>query len=199
MENNNGSFYKPTMRYNEFMVLELLHDDHTITQRTLCNHLGLSVASVNSYLDSLEERQYLKRERLSSKTVYYHLTARGVKRKNYLKISYFKSLREMYQTSRDNIINFIKDITGSEKNRLLRYGAGEVAEMIVQVIKDEPTHALEIVAIIDDDLTKQGTTLYGFPIIAYDAIDKFPHDGILIASYTLNRLHLIEQFSYGVC
>lgn len=191
------AFYKPTKHYNEYRVLEHVHANRRMTQRALCDVLGLSVASINHYLDSLETRGMLKRNKKSSKTVHYTLTSAGIKRKNYLKISYFKSMRSMYHASKDSVLEFLSTHTGGKTKTLLMYGAGEVAELFLQIIKDSPAHPLSITAVIDDDQAKQGTMVHGVPVVALEESSNYAHDGILIGSYTNNDQMIDKLLSMG--
>ncbi len=191
------AFYKPTKHYNEYQLLEYLHANHRVTQRALCDALRLSVASINHYLEDLETRGLLKRVKQSTKVVHYHLTEKGIKRKNYLKISYFKAMRGIYHASKNSVLAFLETLTGNVAKTLLIYGAGEVAELFVQIIKDQPHHAITIPAVIDDDPAKQGASMHGVPVIALESAIKYRHDGVLIGSYTNNAQMINNLKTYG--
>ncbi len=177
-------FYRPTKTFNEFKMLETIHEESDLTQRRLCQIVGLSVSTTNGYLDDLESRGLMKREYQSPKTVSYSLTKKGVEHKNYLKLTYFRSLRSMYLSSRRNVLSALKETITELPCRLILYGSGEVAELILQVIKDETDFSITVAAVIDDEKDKQGQTLFGVPVIGYESIHDHGHDGILIASHT---------------
>jgi len=178
-----NAFFKPTTKYNEFLLLELLHSNPTITQRQLCKELSLSVAAINDYLKNMVSEGYLVKKRISYKNVHYNLSDSGIRRKNYLKINYFNSIQYMYRSSKEDVLSFLKDIVGEEPRKLILYGAGEVAELLLEVLSNGD-NTISIVAILDDDETEQNKTLHGFPVIDFHDIDNYVHDGILIASYT---------------
>jgi len=152
---------------------------------------------VNVYIDNLEEKGYLIRDYKSPKIVYYNITPEGIKRKNYLAITYFHELLKLYKLSEENIENFLLRLENKGYRKVLLYGAGEVAETLLGVIKGRIDKPLIVLALIDDDENRQGKELLGYKIISRDNIFKYKHDGIVITSYTfedeiMNRLKEIQ-------
>ena len=86
--------------------------------------------------------------------------------------------------AKDNIISFLNQIIDKGFKKILLYGAGEVAEIILQVMNDDNTLPLEVLAVIDDNESKTGETFVNLPVISLTEINHFEHDGILISSYT---------------
>ena len=103
----NNLFFKPTQLYKEFILLDLISKSPNITQRTLANHLNVSVSNVNNHIDEYEKKGYLKREYLSSKTVEYLITKKGIERKNLLNLNFLKSSQLILDSAKANIIEFI--------------------------------------------------------------------------------------------
>ena len=64
------------------------------------------------------------------------------------------------------------------------YGAGEVAETIIEVVRDNKDSGLNIVAIVDDDKAKIGTEMLGYKVVSINNISGINHDAIIITSYT---------------
>jgi len=52
-------FFKPTLLYKEYLILDLIAKDAFITQRVMSEALGVSVSLVNGYLDELEDKKYI--------------------------------------------------------------------------------------------------------------------------------------------
>jgi FlaA1/EpsC-like NDP-sugar epimerase len=67
------------------------------------------------------------------------------------------------------------------------YGAGEVAEIMLQVINTDKSIPLNAIAIIDDNPDKLNQYVSGTLIIPLEKIDSLKHDGILVSSYTNNE------------
>jgi len=179
----NNLFFKPTQLYKEFILLDLISKNPNITQRTLANHLNVSVSNVNNHIDEYEKKGYLKREYLSSKTVEYLITKKGIERKNLLNLNFLKSSQLILDSAKANIIEFINKLKEKDYKKILFYGAGEVAEIMLHVIRKENPQLIEVAGIIDDDVNKQAGSIEGINIISLDRINEIEHDGILISSY----------------
>jgi predicted transcriptional regulator len=48
---SNNAFFKPTVLYKEFLILDLIEKNKDITQRQMAEALGVAVSMVNHYLD----------------------------------------------------------------------------------------------------------------------------------------------------
>jgi DNA-binding MarR family transcriptional regulator len=177
------SFFKPTQLYKEYMILDLIEKNKDITQRELASHLGIAVSMVNSHLDIYEKDKLIKRKKHSTKTVEYFVTKKGSERRKLLNIWYLKSSHSVYLSAKDNITIFLNQIIDKGFKRILLYGAGEVAEIILQVMNDDNQIPLEVVAIIDDNIDRIGDKLVNLPIITLSELGNYNHDGIMISSY----------------
>jgi FlaA1/EpsC-like NDP-sugar epimerase len=138
---------------------------------------------VNQYLDDYEKNGLIKRKKHSAKTVEYFVTKKGMERKKLLNISYLKSTYAVYDSAKDNIIIFLNQVIEKGYKKLLLYGAGEVAEIMLQTIQNDPSIPVEIVAVIDDDETKIGCKIINKLIISRSKITTIEHDAVLVASY----------------
>jgi len=188
MENN--SFFKPTPLYKEFMILDLIEKNKDITQRHISDELGIAVSMVNKYLDEYEEKKLIKRKKYSTKTVEYFVTKKGIERKRYLNIGYLHSTQKLYDSAKENIVSFLDQMIDKGFKNILLYGAGEVAEILLQTIKTDNSIPINVLAVIDDDKDKQGQYLLTAKVISLDEINQIEHDGILISSYTNNEIIL---------
>lgn len=193
----NKSFFKPTLLYKEFIILDLIEKDANITQRKISKTMGVAVSMINSYLTSYEKNGLIKKKKYSSKTVEYFVTKKGKERTKLLNIWYLKSSHEVYLSAKDNIIRFLNQIINKGFKKILLYGAGEVAEILLQVMNDGTNIPLEVLAVIDDDESKHNNFIVNKPIICYKQIKSFDCDGILVSSFKHNekinaRLELIN-------
>jgi len=180
---SDNSFFKPTLLYKEFMILDLIEKDANITQREISKTIGVAVSMVNQYLDIYEKNGLIKRKKHSTKTVEYFVTKKGMERRKLLNIWYLKSSHEVYLSAKDNIIKFLNQIINKGFKKILLYGAGEVAEIMLQVMNDDSNIPLEVLAVVDDDASKQNDTIVNKPIISINQIYIFEHDGILVSSF----------------
>ena len=177
------SFFKPTQLYHEYMILDLIEKNKNITQREMALSIGLSVSMVNSHLDTYELAGLIKRKKYTSKTVEYMMTKKGLERRKLLNIWYLKSSLDVYLPAKDNIITFLNNIISKGYKKILLYGAGEVAELMIRVMNDDRSMPLEVLAVIDDREVFN-KYLIQVPIVNKEQIGNYLHDGILISSYT---------------
>lgn len=178
-----NAFFKPTKLYKEFMILDLIEKDAKITQRTMSKELGVAVSMINGYIDDYEDKGYIRRNYISTKTVEYFITKKGIERKKYLNISYLNASQKVYRSAKENIVMFLDSLIESGYKNILLYGAGEVAEILLQVITNEKKHNINVLGVIDDDLLKQGALLLKYPVLSLDEAKLLNYDGILVSSY----------------
>ena len=196
---NDNSFFKPTLLYKEFMILDLIEKDAHVTQREISKTIGVAVSMVNQYIDNFEKKGLIKRKKHSTKTVEYFISKKGLERRKLLNIWYLKSSHEVYLSAKDNIIKFLNQIIHKGFKKILLYGAGEVAEIMLQVMNDDNNIPLEVLAVIDDDVSKQNDNIVNKPVIGSDQIKLFKHDGILVSSYKHHDAinHKLDLINYN--
>jgi DNA-binding MarR family transcriptional regulator len=191
---SDNSFFKPTLLYKEFMILDLIEKDANITQREISKTIGVAVSMVNQYIENFVEKGLIKKKKHSTKTVEYFVTRKGLERKKLLNISYLKNSQILYDSARENIEKFLNQLEIKGKKKLFLYGAGEVAEILLHTIYSSDNTTLTILGVIDDDIKKVGSSIYNTPIFSLDIVKNQIHDGILISSYT-NRNSIIRKLS----
>jgi FlaA1/EpsC-like NDP-sugar epimerase len=166
------------------MILDLISKEPDITQREMSSRLYVSVSMINTYLDTYEVQGLIKRDYVSSKDVNYSITKKGIERIKVLNFGYLKASQEIHRSAEENIIAFLNQIISKGFKRIILYGAGEIAESLLQVIHNDNSIPITAVAIIDDDPSKQGLSLVNTPIVKLADIKVFEHDGVLISSYS---------------
>ena len=194
---NKNPFFKPTPLYKEFMILDLIEKDAKITQRAISDALGIAVSMVNSYLDEYEDEGYIKRKYKSTKTVEYLITKKGIERKKVLNIGFLKSSQTIYDLAKTNIEKFLNQIIDRGFKKIILYGAGEVAEIMLQVISTDKMIPVDVVAVIDDDTSKINELIVNKEIISLKQVSDYEHDGIMISSYTNNDVMQEKLLNIG--
>ena len=177
-------FFNPTSELKELLLLQHIESKPDTTQKEIASVVGCAASMVNVYIDNLEEKNYMVRDYQSAKMVNYHITSEGIKRKNYLLISYMRELIDLYQLAKNNVKNFLHGIESKGFNNILLYGGGEVAETIIGVIRDRDTTTLNVIAVVDDSVEKKDKSILGYKIVGRDSIKEYKPDAIVITSYT---------------
>lgn len=195
---SDNSFFKPTLLYKEFMILDLIEKDPHITQREMAEEIGVAVSMINSYVDEYEKKGLIKRKKHSTKTVEYFVTKKGSERKKVLNIGYLNSSQRLYNQAKENIEIFLKQIEDKGFKNILLYGAGEVAELFLSTMNNQENLPMKVLAIIDDNPFKQNSRFMNYDVIPLDNISMFKFDGILISSYTNSQAIFTKLRSYNV-
>jgi DNA-binding MarR family transcriptional regulator len=184
---SDNSFFKPTLLYKEFMILDLIEKDQHITQREISKSIGVAVSMVNNYLNQYENNGLIKRKKHSTKTVDYFVTKKGMDRKKLLNIEYLHSSQRLYDEAKDNIVRFLLDKVDNKIKKLVLYGAGEVAGIIVDTIKSNNIDIL-IPYIIDDDVKKHGQRFYGIRVGSIIELKNVDYDAVMVSSYIHQKI-----------
>lgn len=177
-------FFSPTADLKELLLLQHIEKSPNTSQHAIAKEIDAAASMVNVYINRLEEKGYLIRDYQSLKIVYYNITPEGVKRKNYLSITYFHELLDLYRLAEQNIESFLIKLEEKGYRNILFYGAGEVAETILSVMNERLDKPLKLVALIDDNEKREKKELLGYEIISREEIKEYEHDGIVITSYT---------------
>lgn len=191
-------FFSPTSVLKELRLLQHIEAEADTTQHEIAKTIGGAPSMVNLYVDRLEKNGYMTRGYQSAKVVYYNITPKGIKRKNYLLINYMKELLDLYQLAKANVERFLLNIENKGFHDILLYGAGEVAETILGVIRDGNRGKLNVIALVDDNADLQGKDLLGFNIISREDISIYDADGILVTSYAYEDtiLEKLKELNY---
>ena len=176
-------YFSPTSELKELLLLQHIEEKPDTTQHEIAKVIGGVASMVNVYIDRLEKGNYMIRDYKSAKIVYYNITPEGIKRKNYLLINYMRELLDLYRLAKESVEDFLRGIEDKGFEKVLLYGAGEVAETILGVIRDRNKDTLNVLAVIDDDATIHGINLLGFTVISREEIYKYDHDAVIITSY----------------
>lgn len=177
-------FLTPTTELKELIILQHIENNEDTTQKELAEIVNAAPSMINVYINDYEEKGYIIREYISSKIVKYKITSDGVRRKNFLLITYLHELMKLYKLAKENIEKFLCNLEENGYKNILLYGAGEVAETILSVIRGKEILGINIVGLIDDDLSLQNKMLMGYKIISLKEVEEYNHDAIVITSYT---------------
>ena len=181
---SDNQFFKPTVLYKEYMILDMIEKNPNITQREMSKALGIAVSMVNDHIDQYEKDKLIKRKKHSTKTVEYFVTKKGSERRKVLNIGYLNASQHLYNSAKENIEQFLFQIEKRGFTSILLYGAGEVCEILLSTMRSNPSIKLMCGAVVDDDPNKWGTNVFGVKIIDKSEVFLNEHDGILISSFT---------------
>lgn len=179
-----NQFFKPTILYKEYMILDLIEKNPKITQREISKNIGVAVSMINLHLEEFEKKGLVRKKKYSTKTVEYLITKKGIERRKVLNIGYLNATKDLYFQAKDTFEKFLAQVKEKGFTNILLYGAGEVAEMILHAIMTSKTNQVNVLAVIDDDPNKIGGSIGSYKIIPKEHIREYDHDGILVSTYT---------------
>lgn len=179
-------FYKPTKTYREYHLLDTIENTTEITQRQLSQMLNTTVSIIHDDLEACVQAGYIFKKHIHKTKAVYQVTPLGLERKKYLNLAYYDAAQKLYDEAKKHLDKFLLELHAKNYHRLVLYGAGEVASMMLRAMR-ESTVSFHIQAIFDDDTHKQGTTLEDIRIEPFSRLDDTTYDGILVASYAHNQ------------
>lgn len=178
-----NEFYKATPLYKEYQILSLISHNDSITQRNISDSLHIAVSMVNKYLKEYEQSGLLDIHYISDKKVEYLITEKGEDRIRFLNIGFLSSSTQVYEEARRSVLETLERVLSPSTKNIIMYGAGEVAGIILDVLRSELITNIKVLAVIDDDINKQGKFISNIEIIPLDRIREFEYDEILVSSY----------------
>ena len=191
-------FLTPTAKLKQLLLLQHIEVNPGTTQKEMARTISAAPSMVNYYLNEYEEKNYIKRDYVSAKIVKYKITTEGLKQKNYLLINYLHELLKLYKLAEENVVEFLNHLEDMGYRKVLFYGAGEVAETILGIVRTREDSSLKVIGIIDDDERKKRDKLLGFEVLSREKIGEYDHDAIVITSYSaeVEILKKLKEMSY---
>ena len=115
-------FFSPTAELKELLLLQHIEKNPKTSQHEIARKIDDAASMVNVYINRLEEEGYLIRDYKSLKIVHYNITPEGIKRKNFLSITYFHELLQLYRLAEENIEGFLNKLEEKGYRNVLFYG-----------------------------------------------------------------------------
>lgn len=192
------SYFIFTAKYKRYLLLDLIYKNKTLTQRDIARLINVSLSMVNEYLEEYEIAGYIKREYISKKVVRYNITEKGIEHMRVLNIGYLAEIQRFYNDAKQGIYYFLNQLIEKGYKNMVLYGAGEVAQIILETIKSDKRITLNVVTLIDDDTKKQGLTLVDTKINSIEFINKVEHDCVMISSHANHQkiLSNLQRINY---
>jgi len=181
---SNIQFFMPTDKIKKLLLLEQIEKNKNVTQAQLAKYTHSAPSMINNYIKTLEKDGLLIKNKKSKRDVEYYITKKGIERKNYLLVTFMNELIELYNLTKENIESFIKNLENKGLKKVVFYGAGETAKVIIKVLKDMPESELELLFLVDDDEKKRGTLFEGYKVINPEKLKEYEYkiDAVIITS-----------------
>lgn len=162
---------------NTLKILQEIENDNTLTQRDLSKKLNISLGLVNIFIKRLVQKGYFKITTIPPTRVKYLLTPKGIAEKSRLAFEYLQYSLGFYNEIKTLLLNIYKELESLHAQRIVFYGAGEVAELAYLFLQQTN---IELVAVIDDN--QEGKTFFGFDILKTERLGESNIDYILLTT-----------------
>ncbi len=169
---------RPNGELRELLIVELQRGSN-VSQRALARRLGVAVGTVNRLLNDMVEAGYVQVFNRDVRPFAYRVTDDGQRYQRRLGLEHYSwvlgSLRRLEQRIRAKLL----ELRSRGVERVVFYGAGDVMEATYRVASGV---GLQVVGVVDDDPTKQGTRKGGLVVEPPSAINELEPDAVLITT-----------------
>ena len=171
-------------------VLDAVHGNSGLSQRSLASELGIALGLTNAYLKRCVRKGLVKISQTPPNRYAYYLTPKGFSEKSRLTAHYLKRSFEFYRDARGELEALFERCAAEGWRRAGLSGAGELAEVAILCTMRQ---RVEIVGIIDPGLGE--TRFMGIAVVA-TAGDLGPIDALVITD--LNRPQSVYESALAV-
>ena len=146
------------------LTLELLnavHNDSNLTQRSLASDLGIALGLANAYLKRCVKKGLVKVKQVPSNRFAYYLTPQGFAEKSRLTAEYLTQSFNFFRVARQQCAGMFAECNEKNLNRIALWGLGDLAEIATLCATEYPVTLVGVVA--------QGSTetsFHNIPIVS---------------------------------
>ena len=158
-------------------ILERVDNGKTPSQRDLAGELNISLGLVNSFIKRLVKKGFVKITTIPRNRIRYILTPSGAAEKTRLTYKYIQHSYSFYKDARQRLRKLCADLEKEGIQRIVFYGAGDLAEIAYISLQETP---IQLAAIVDDE--KKGQRFMKQIVIDSDCLNGIEFDRILITN-----------------
>lgn len=158
-------------------ILERVGNGRTPSQRDLAGELNISLGLVNSFIKRLVKKGFVKITTIPKNRIKYILTPSGAAEKTRLTYKYIQHSYSFYKDARHRLRKICADLEKNGVQRIVFYGAGDLAEIAYISLQETP---IQLAAIVDDE--KKGERFMKQIVADPDRLNGFVFDRILITT-----------------
>ena len=156
-------------------VLDALHDNASMSQRSLASELGIALGLTNAYIRRCVRRGLVKVSQAPANRYAYYLTPKGFAEKSRLTARFLTSSFGLYRRARQQCDELLAVAVARRWQRVALFGVGDVAEIALLCAMGQP---LAVVGAVS--LKAAGQRFLQLPVHATLA-ELAPVDGVLFA------------------
>jgi DNA-binding MarR family transcriptional regulator len=126
-------------------ILNAIHENERITQRTVAQDLGIALGLTNAYLKRCVKKGLIKVSQAPTNRYAYYLTPQGFSEKSRLTAEYLSDSFRFFRDARSQCTEALNEASRCGWNRIALYGASELTEVASLC----EASGVKIVAVID--------------------------------------------------
>ncbi|HAT36797.1 MAG TPA: MarR family transcriptional regulator, partial [Rhodospirillaceae bacterium] len=111
-------------------LLNAVHDNSAITQRSVASDLGIALGLANAYLKRCIRKGYIKVQQIPSNRYSYYLTPQGFAEKTRLTADYLTYSFTFFRRARQQCAQALKECERHGWRRVALAGASELSEIL---------------------------------------------------------------------
>lgn len=182
-------------------LLNAVHKNSSVTQRSVAQELGIALGLANAYLKGCVKKGLIKVSQAPANRYAYYLTPQGFTEKSRLTAEFLSQSFNLFRLARTEGTEILAHCESRGWNRVALYGLGDLAEIFTLSARG---FSLELVAVVNGKT--QTTEFAGLPVVqdipgldqvdviiicnivdsqgAYDsALSHFPDERILVPKF----------------
>ena len=140
-------------------VLDAVHENEKVTQRSVARDLGIALGLANAYLKRCVRKGLIKVNQIPPNRYLYYLTPKGFSEKSRLTAEYLSSSMTFFRRARGQCEDILQECVDAGWSRVALLGAGELAEIAILCNAD---YKLDLVVI--DPAAEKGARIAGVNI-----------------------------------
>ena len=179
--------HQSSAELRELLIVELRRAAN-ISQRALARRLGVALGTVNRLLNDMVEAGYIQVSNRDVRPFAYSVTMDGHRYQRRLGLEHYSSVLHSFRKLQQRFRAKLRELKNRGVERVVLYGAGDIMAATSRIAK---AVGLEVVGLVDDDLTKQGARNAGRVVEPPSVINELEPDAILIT--TLRQAEEIQR------
>lgn len=159
-------------------LLNEIEKDQNISQRILSGRMNIALGLTNACIKRCVKKGYIKITTIPKNRIKYLITPRGFAEKARLTYEYLEYTIHFYKEARARIRDSFHLLAESGTQKIIFYGAGEVAE--ISYISLQETN-LTLAGVLDD--FKYDRKFFGFTIMKREKLNDLSYDKVVVTSF----------------
>ena len=159
-------------------LLEAVHADDALTQRSAASQLGIALGLTNAYLKRCIKKGLIKVQQVPPNRYSYYLTPKGFTEKSRLTAEYLSYSFTVFRRARNECADIFGDCAQRSWHRVALCGTGDVAEIATLCAREQPEVEIAGVLAREPELDRAAGYL-GLPLAAY-LMELGPVDAVIL-------------------